>query len=387
LGSENQSRIKAMIELAKSESEIVIVPEALDTDEWLLNTINGTIDLRTGELKPHVRENLITKLVSVQYDPDAVCPTWDACLHKIMGGNNELIRFLQKAIGYSLTGSTREQCMFILYGAGANGKSTFLNTIERLLADYAQQTPTDTLMAKKNEGIRNDVARLKGTRFVTASEAEQGKAMAESLIKQMTGGDKLTARFLHGEFFEFVPKFKLFLATNHKPNIRGVDNGIWRRIRLIPFTVTIPDAERDSDLGDKLLVELPGILRWAVEGCLAWQREGLAAPVEINQATAEYRSDMDWLQAFIDERFVVRSGLKIPASSLYQEYQQWCGQNGEHEYSQRILGMRLKDKGFETRRSGASGSTDWYGLGEIQLVGFTEVTEGTEDDLAISLIN
>ena len=387
--SESQNRIKAMIALAQTEQGIPVTPNDLDTDDWLLNCLNGTIDLRKCELRKHSTENIITKLVPVEYDTNAQCPTWIAFLHKIMGGNEEVIRFLQKAVGYSLTGSAREQCMFILHGSGANGKSTFLNILEAMFADYAQQTPTDTLMAKKGEGIRNDVARLKGARFVTAAEAEQGKTFAEALIKQMTGGDKLTARFLHGEFFEFVPKFKLFLATNHKPNIKGTDNGIWRRIRLIPFTVSIPEAERDGDLPNKLKAELPGILNWAVQGCQMWLREGLAAPKEVNQATDEYRSELDWLQAFVDDRLVVRSGLKISASVLYQEYQSWAHENGEHEYSQRILGMRLKDKGFKTKRSGASGTTEWVGIGAQPSFGFddntgvTEELKQTEADFAI----
>lgn len=387
MNSENQQRIKAMVALAQTEQGIPVRTDELDNDEWLLNCQNGTINLRTGELQPHSPSHLITKLVPVEYDLDVQCPTWMAFLQKVMGGNEELIRFLQKAIGYSLTGSTREQCMFILHGSGANGKSTFLNTLETMFADYAQQTPTDTLMAKKNEGIRNDVARLKGARFVIASEAEQGKALAESLIKQMTGGDKLTARFLHSEYFEFVPKFKLFLATNHKPNIRGTDNGIWRRIRLIPFAVTIPEDERDFNLPNKLKAELPGIFHWAVQGCLAWQREGLAAPREVSQATDEYRGEMDWLQSFIDEKFTVRSGLKVAASLLYIEYQAWCKENGEREYSQRILGMRLKDKGFQTRRSGQGGSTEWVGLAPVPVLGFTEVTEPTEAELDILQLN
>lgn len=370
LGSEHQNRLKAMTELAKTESGIVVVPDDLDSDDWLLNCLNGTVDLRTGELKPHVRENLITRLAHVEFYTEAQCPTWIAFLEKIMGGNADLIRFLQKAVGYSLTGCTREQCLFLLHGSGANGKSTFLNTIEQMLADYAQQTPTETLMVRKNDSIPNDIARLKGTRFVTAAESEQGKTMAETLIKQMTGGDKLTARFLHGEYFEFVPKFKLFLATNHKPNIRGTDNGIWRRLRLIPFNVTIPDDEQDRNLPAKLKAELPGILRWAVEGCLVWQQEGLAAPAEVNNATSDYRASMDWLQAFLDEKLTVGPNLKIRPGDLYDIYKEWCEENGEHVHSQRILKFRLEDKGFQSRRSGTTGTTEWHGIGRIGGTGF-----------------
>ena len=362
LSSESQQHIKSMILLAQSEEGVPIVPSELDKDDWLLNCSNGTIDLKTAEMHEHRQENLITKLVPVKYQPSAECPVWLSFLDRIMGGNKDMILFLQKAVGYSLSGSTQEQCMFILHGTGANGKSTFLNTIEGLLADYAQQTPTETLMAKKNEGIRNDLARLQGTRFVTASEADQGKSFAESLIKQITGGDRITARFLHGEFFEFVPKFKLFLATNHKPNIRGTDNGIWRRIRLIPFEVTIPKDEQDPCLMDKLRAETAGILAWAVKGCLLWQEQGLQPPEEVNAATLEYREDLDWLQAFISERCVEGKDKKVGATELYGAYKIWASERGEHEYNQRALGVRLKDKGYCSKRSGRTGTTEWIGL-------------------------
>ena len=362
LSSESQQHIKSMIMLAQSEEGVPIIPSELDKDDWLLNCLNGTINLKTGEMHEHRQADLITKLVPVIYEPAAECSVWLSFLDRIMGGNKDMILFLQKAVGYSLSGSTEEQCMFILHGTGANGKSTFLNTIEGMLADYAQQTPTETLMAKKSAGIPNDIARLQGTRFVTASETEQGKSFAESLIKQMTGGDRITARFLHGEFFEFVPKFKLFLATNHKPNIRGTDNGIWRRIRLIPFEVAIAKEEQDPRLMDKLRAETAGILAWAVKGCLLWQQQGLQPPEEVNAATIEYREDLDWLQAFISERCVEGKDKKVGATELYQAYKHWASERGEREYNQRVLGGRLKDKGYQSKRSGPTGTTEWLGL-------------------------
>jgi putative DNA primase/helicase len=212
------------------------------------------------------REKLISKLAPVVFDPQAACPTWEALLHRILAEDAELIWFFQKAVGYSLTGSIEEQCYFILYGGGSNGKSTAVNTISALLGVYARHTPTGTLLVKNSDAVRNDVARLQGARFVSAVEAEGGRKLAEALVKQLTGGDKVTARYLNHEHFEFEPAFKVWLAVNHKSIIRGTDHGTWRHIRLIPFKVTIPNGEQDKSLMGKLQAELRGILRWAVEG-------------------------------------------------------------------------------------------------------------------------
>ena len=368
--SESLGRIRAMVELAKSEQGITIKPDQLDQDPWVFNCANGTLDLKSGKLLAHDRSRRLSKVSPVEYDPDAKCLQWISFLDRIMAGEKDLIEFLQKAAGYALTASTREQCMFFLYGVGANGKSTFLNTLAEMLGDYASTTPTSTLMAKKNEGIPNDIARLKGLRFVMAAETEMGKALAESLVKQMTGGDELVGRFLHGEFFKFTPQFKLFLATNHKPDIRGTDDGIWRRIRLIPFEVTIPEAERDKDLPEKLKAELPGILRWAVEGCLKWQAEGLRAPQAVSQATNEYRTEMDLLAAFLDQKCRTGSGLKVGATELYRIYSGWCIASNERPLRQNQFGQKIKERGFASRRSGAHGNSEWHGIAA------NEISEG-----------
>jgi len=358
--SESKQRIEAMLKLA--EALVADPPSAFDRDPYLLNVLNGTIDLKTMQLREHSREDHITKLAPVAFDPEADCPLWKAFLDRIFDGNHALISFLQRAVGYALTGDTREQCLFILWGTGANGKSTFVNTIQAILGDYALQTPTETLLAKRPEYIPNDIARLKGARFVSAIESAEGRKLNEPLIKQMTGGDKISARFLHREWFDFYPEFKIFLATNHKPVIRGTDHAIWRRIRLIPFTVTIPEDEQDKELPRKLLAEASGILNWALEGCLAWQREGLGVPDEVKEATESYKTEMDALAQFIADCCIVDPSARVLNKELYAAYISWCQENGEEPLGQRSLGRSLSERGFTPIRLGRKGERGWAGI-------------------------
>ncbi len=354
--SEDEKRINSMVSLAKSEIGVPVSPQELDTDLYLLNCLNGTSDLKTKQLEPHNPQNLITKIIPVKYDPAAKCPQWIEFLETIMNWNYDLISFLQRAIGYSLTGDTSEQCLFLLLGAGANGKSTFLNIVNYLLGDYAQMAIFDTFLAKKEErSVNNDIARMQGKRFVSAIESEGERRLSEVLIKQLTGGDVITARFLFAEFFEFIPQFKIWLACNHKPTIRGTDHAIWRRIRLIPFNVTIPEADRDKHLAEKLRAELPGILAWAVGGCLEWQKSGLQTPDEVKQATNEYQTDMDVIQAFLDDRCFIKvesTDVKTLSGKLYEAYASWCSENGETPLNNRSFGRRLTEKGCITKQSG-----------------------------------
>lgn len=277
-----------------------------------------------------------------------------------MAGNVAMIAFLQPAIGYSLTGSTKEQCLFIAHGTGANGKSVFLRTLRELLGDYGRDCPAETLLAKRDNGINNDIARLAGARLVCAIETEDGKRFAESLVKALTGGDTITARFLHREFFEFVPQFKLWLATNHKPTIRGDDHAIWRRIRLIPFGITIPEAEQDGDLGDKLAAERAGILQWAIEGCLAWQKDGLQTPGPVRAATANYRADMDRVGQWIEERCIVTAAAKVQATFAYQDYRKWIDERGEYALTLTAFGNNLTDRGIQ---KGKGRTVSYIGIG------------------------
>jgi putative DNA primase/helicase len=359
--TEAESKRRAMIVSAQCELPVDI--DDLDRDPWLLNVRNGTLNLKTGELHPHGREDRITKLAPVEYDRNAEAPTWRNFLQSIMGDNLGLMTFLQKAVGYTLTGSTREQCLFILYGLGGNGKSTFLETIKELLGDYAQDTSTETFMLKKNQVIPNDIAALRGARFVKAVEVEGGRRMAEVVVKQMTGGDTMSARFLHQEWFSFKPAFKIFLGVNHKPVIRGTDHAIWRRIRLIPFTVQIPKDEQDKELSEKLRAELPGILNWALEGCLLWQDTGLELPVEVEAATQDYREEMDVLGDWLRECCIVAPGASALARDLYQSYTKWAEDNGEKQpLSQRAFGGNLKQRGFE-QKPGTGNKSTWRGIG------------------------
>jgi putative DNA primase/helicase len=360
LGAQRANRIGAMASLAVSEPGISVSPETLDADPWLFNVENGTLDLRIGILGEHRRDDLITKLAPVKYDAEATCPTWAAFLHRVTAEDDKLVRYIQKIVGYGLTGVAREQCLFVLHGSGANGKSTTLAAVTSAVGGYAQHTPTETLLVKRNDTIPNDVARLHGARIVTAAEAECNRQLAEALIKQMTGGDKIAARFLHGEFFEFTPTFKLFLAVNHKPVIRGTDHAIWRRIRLLPFTVTIPESEQDKTLPNKLEAERAGILRWAVEGCLAWQKEGLEPPEVVKNATDNYRDEMDPVGTFIDERCMCGPILETPASVLYASFMAWCRDNNEPTMSKMDFGARLTEKGFLRVRTKSTRS--WRGI-------------------------
>lgn len=360
--SQAEARIKAMVSLAESELPVPVLPDQLDAHPWLFACHNGVLDLRTGWLREHARDDLITRVTTVRYDPEATCPRWLAFLEQVMGGDTELISFLQRAVGYSLTGLTSERALFFLHGTGANGKSTFLEALRLVFGEYAMRTPAETLVARAEGAIPNDVARLKGARLVAASETEEGKRLAEALVKALTGGDTISARFMRSEWFDFRPEFKLWLATNHKPVIRGTDRGIWDRIRLIPFEVSIPDAEQDKQLGVKLAAELPGILAWAVAGCLAWQREGLAAPDAVANATEFYREEMDVLAHWLDECCVIEPSASVTGKSLYSSYQGWCERAGERTLSQRWLGSRMTERGFMREQIGHGKVWTWRGI-------------------------
>lgn len=363
--SEGKERLQAMIALAQSEPGIYLKAADLDMDPWLLGVANGVVDLRTGALREGRREDFMTKQVATRYDPTAQCPTWHAFLNRILDEDTELLDFMQCATGYSLTGDTREQCLFLEWGGGSNGKSTKQKCLKDMLGDYARQVAADTLMVKSHNtgGPSEDIARLRGVRLAAASEAEDQRRFAESQIKHLTGCDTVVARFMFKGSFEFTPNFKIWFAANHKPIIRGTDEAIWRRIRLIPYEVTIPDDEKDRELPQKLGAEWPGILAWAVQGCLAWQRHGLPMPRAVKDATAQYRSDSDTIRQWMDDYCVLGPQMKVSATELYQAHATWRKENNEHLMSQTMFGRRLTELAEELSIERRGSPVFWYGIG------------------------
>ena len=323
----NKSK-KAM--LNEIEHHLPILPIQMDRYKMALNTPSGIINLKNGDVKAHNPEYYFTKITSVDCAEAADCPRWLAFLDDIFAGDKDLIRYIQKAVGYSLTGSTAEQCAFFLYGTGRNGKSTFIDVIRDVFGDYAANIQPETIMVKSSQSnaINSDIARLKGARLVTSVEPNEGVRLNEGLLKQLTGDDTVTARKLYSEEFEFKPEFKLWMATNHKPIIRGTDTGIWRRIHMIPFNVQIPEDKVDKNLTHKLKAEMAGIFKWCIDGCLMWQREGLQMPAAVLKSVREYRREMDVISAFIEDKCTFEG--TVQASMLYAAYVSWADSNNEY---------------------------------------------------------
>jgi putative DNA primase/helicase len=361
--SEGVARIKAAVELAKQY--IPLDQEALDRDPWVLNVANGTIDLHAGTLGTHRAEDLITRIAPVGYDPKASAPTFERFLDVIFGDDEDLIRYVQRVVGYVLLGGTAEQVLFVAYGSGSNGKTVLLEVLHDVLGSYAAKLLVESLMKRPAGGIPNDLARLPGVRLVTAVESDVDRNLAEGLVKGITGSDTILARFLYGEFFEFRPQFTIWLATNHLPRISGTDHGIWRRIKVIPFNVTIPDGQQDKDLPMKLRAELPGILAWAVEGCLMYQAEGLGEPGAVTDAVAAYRTSQDPVGLWIDDAAVLDDDAWTPSKDLSDSFNAWAAVNGYEELAARTLGHRLRERGLVDRRGMQGGKRyrGWDGIG------------------------
>ncbi len=356
---EKAARVAAILTLAEAEPGIPIVPEDMDADPFLFNVANGTLDLRSGRLTPHDRADALTKLAPVTYDAAAECPRFLSFLERVLP-DADVRAFLRRFVGYCLTGDTSDQCLCFLHGGGANGKSTFLTVLLELLGDYGKQAAPDLLTHKSADRHPTELADVFGTRVVTSVEVDEGKRMAETLVKQMTGGDRMKARFMRGDFFEWTPTHKLVLAANHRPVIRGTDYAIWRRIHLVPFEVTIPQEERDGKLGEKLRAELPGILNWAIRGCLEWQQHGLGVPEAVQDATAHYRAEQDVLGDFLAEKCVKDGQATVAAAALYKAYTGWCEDGGEKPLNKNAFGRGLTEREFTQGRTKSGRS--WQGL-------------------------
>lgn len=353
LASESFRSIHAMVRLAQDQINLQVEPRQLDANPWLLNCPNGTIDLRTGVLLPHCRADMVTKVCPTAHDPSARCQAWEAFLASVFADKVDVISYVHRLIGYCLTGDVSAHLLAVFWGTGANGKSTLLNALSGVLGkDYAGAAAADLLVARRGQCHPTEVADLYGRRLVVCQETEDGCKLNESLVKRLTGSDNLKARRMREDFWEFPPTHKLVLSTNYRPVVRGTDRAIWRRLRLIPFTQTFEGERADLKLIDKLIAEAPGILAWAVRGCLAWQDQGEAVPAEVVAATTEYRQEEDTVQRFINDCCLLGSDLQATASSLYSEFIDWFEKAGETgHFTQTRFGRRLADLGFFRFRS------------------------------------
>jgi putative DNA primase/helicase len=358
MASQSEPRIRAMLALASTESEVVLRADDLDVDPYLLACGNGVINLRTGTLRPPDPDDLISLGTNVAYNPDATYPRWQRFLEEVFDGDKERITYIQRLVGYFLTGDTREQIVPVFHGSGANGKDTFIRPIMFILGDLAQTCPFDTFTRIRGDrGVRNDLARLHRARLVIASESAEGRRFDEPVIKLVSGGGRIAARFLYGEYFEYVPRFKVVLITNYRPRVDGDDDAIWRRLRLIPFDASFVGRE-DKTLDQTLEAELPGILNWAIKGCLNWQTDGLGTSTAVDQATSEYRIDEDVLGAFIADKCTL-NGQARP-TDLREAYDHFCHELGEKPLAATVLGKRLARRGI--KKGSHDGSTVYHGI-------------------------
>jgi putative DNA primase/helicase len=361
--SESAERIRAIVDLAKTEPEIAIREDQLDRDRWLLNVTNGTIDLQTSRFLKHKKSDYITKLSQVEFHRKATAPRWESFLSEIFDGDKALIGFIRRAIGYTLTGDTREHCLFFCYGQGRNGKSTFLEVIRELMADYSIQSDFSTFQSTRNDGPRHDLARMRGARLVTAIEARGDRSFDETVIKQMTGGDTVTARHLYESSFEFRPQFKLWLAANHLPLVREQTEAFWSRILMIPFTVVIPPHKRKKNLAKQLIKELPGILNWAIKGCEEWRRNGLMAPDTVRKAIDEYKEEYDVVSEFFVARCALDRHEWTTRAALYQAFVDWWQETrGRNPLSHTAFNRLISERSDITPRK-REGTRGWRGVG------------------------
>jgi len=361
--AEKRSTRDNIVSLSRHEAEVQVESGDLDVKPMLLNCSNGTIDLTTAKLRAHQRSDLITQITRVEYIPHATCPRWEAFLDKILAGDRSLIAFVRRAVGYSLSGEIREHVLFILWGSGANGKSTLLEVLLSLFGRYGTSAARDLLIAKTHDRHPTELVDLFRARFVVCHETNEEQRFDESKLKTLTGGDRIKTRRMGEDFWEFSPTHKLWLGTNHRPAIRGTDLAIWRRIHLVPFEVTIPPAEQDAELPAKLKQELPGILKWTLEGCLAWQREGLNPPAKVQAAVQEYRHSEDRFGAFIADCCVVGPRYQATTAVLYNGFKTWAEANNEFPLNSIAFGKKLREHGLSPITIGHAKVRGWGGIG------------------------
>ncbi len=366
--SQRRERLTAMIEVAKPE--LRITPRELDADDWLLNCLNGTIDLRSGELRPHRQDDYITRLAPVDYNPDAHHAVWDQFLATVTDGDGETQAFLQRAAGYSATGLTSEEKLFFIHGHGATGKSSFIEAVKTVLGDYATTADFETFLENRSTGPRNDVAALDGSRLVASVEVSDGRHLAQGLVKMLTGGDTVRARFLYREGFEFTPKFTLWLVANHAPLVDDLDDALWRRMVRIPFEHVIPEDRRDPGLKLRLKSDpaiQAAVLRWIVDGCQNWRDVGLEVPDAIRRATEQYREDQNPLGDFIADRCITGAGYQAGAGELRAAYLAFAAEQGlRATLSPRRWAERLRSMGVIEGRVGADSTRVWHGIGLLR---------------------
>ena len=343
--TQDAKRLDAMVRIAASLPGVEIGHEQLDAEPYLLNVQNGTIDLRLGTLRPHDPADLITRIAAVNFDPSAQCPTWLSFLDRAMASDASLVAYLKRLFGYAITGDVSEQCLPFFFGEGANGKSTATRAFGDVLGEYAVRAPRGLLFEAKGAQHDTRYASLHKARFVTCSEVEEGAAFDEALIKDLTGGDPISARRMREDFWSFLPTHKLFLAGNHRPRVRGRDHGIWRRLHLVPWTVTITEAEKDPHLLEKLAAESEGILAWAIQGCLDWQATGLTAPDAVRSAVEAYRAESDPLHEFFDSRVTFEPEAKVARSALRASYEAWARENGAIPVGAKRFAESLRARG------------------------------------------
>ena len=350
--------VSAVERLALADRRIAATVDQWDPDPWLLNTPDGVVDLRTGTIRPHVAAEYMTKITAV--GPRGSCPRFLDFLDRITNSDPELIAYLRRMLGYALTGSTSEHALFFAYGTGANGKSVLLSTVSGILGDYHKTAPIETFTITSGDRHPTDLAMLRGARLVTATETEEGRRWAESRIKQLTGGDTVSARFMRQDFFEYQPQFKLVIAGNHRPGLRSVDEAIRRRFHLVPFAVTIPAEERDGELTEKLKAEWPGILQWMIEGALEWQSDGLQPPEAVREATEAYLSAEDAIAAWIDDSASRSTSAWELLAELFASWAAWAERTGEYAGSMKRFAQTLETRGFLRHKTNRG--QGFYGL-------------------------